>query len=69
MGREDRGMSYVFVIERADDGSYAAYVPDLPGCVACGDTPDEVRATIKKAVALHMGSLGDHANPCRRRRR
>ena len=31
-------MSYVFVIEPASDGSYSAYVPDLPGCVACGDT-------------------------------
>ena len=31
-------MDYVVVIERAADGSYSAYVPDLPGCVACGDT-------------------------------
>ncbi len=31
-------MDYVVVIERADDGSYSACVPDLPGCAACGDT-------------------------------
>ena len=27
-------MKYVYVIEKASDGSYSAYVPDLPGCVA-----------------------------------
>ena len=34
-------MDYAVVIERAGDGSYSAYVPDLPGCVSCGDSPDE----------------------------
>ncbi|HEY2584142.1 MAG TPA: type II toxin-antitoxin system HicB family antitoxin [Tepidisphaeraceae bacterium] len=59
-------MDYVVVIEKADDGSYSAYVPDLPGCVACvacGDTPEEVRTAIKEAVALHIESLRDHREP------
>ena len=30
-------MRYAIVIEKAD-GNYSAYVPDLPGCVATGDT-------------------------------
>lgn len=56
-------MDYVVVIERADDGSYSAYAPDLPGCVACGDTPDEARALIREAVKLHIESLRRHGEP------
>jgi predicted RNase H-like HicB family nuclease len=51
---------YVVVIEHAPDGSYSAFVPDLPGCVACGDTPEEVRTLIAEAVQLHIESLRAH---------
>lgn len=53
-------MDYVVVIERANDGSLSAYVPDLPGCVACGDTLEEIQALICEAVALHVESLRSH---------
>jgi predicted RNase H-like HicB family nuclease len=56
-------MKYVYVIERADDGSYSAYVPDLPGCTTCGDTVDEVRESIKDAVASYIESLREHNEP------
>jgi predicted RNase H-like HicB family nuclease len=56
-------MDYVVVIEKAHDGSFSAYVPDLPGCVACGDTQSEARASISEAVALHIESLREHAEP------
>lgn len=56
-------MEYVVVIERAADGSYSAYVPDLPGCVACGDTAEEARAEIAEAVQLHIESLREHGEP------
>lgn len=56
-------MDYVVVIERGSDGSYSAYVPDLPGCVACGDTQDEARQLISEAVALHIDSLRQHGEP------
>ena len=56
-------MDYAVVIERADDGSYSAYVPDLPGCVACGDSQEEVKQLIREAVALHIESLRDHGDP------
>ena len=36
-------MKYLYVIEKALDGSYSAYVPDLPGCTSCGDTVDELK--------------------------
>lgn len=53
-------MDYVVVIEKAADGSHSAYVPDLPGCVACGDTVDEARHLIREAVGLHIESLRQH---------
>ena len=56
-------MDYVVVIEKAEDGSYSAYVPDLPGCVACGDTADEARRLIAEAVVLHIESLRLHGEP------
>lgn len=56
-------MDYVVVIEKANDGSYSAYVPDLPGCVACGDTQAEARTLISEAVAVHIESLRDHGEP------
>jgi predicted RNase H-like HicB family nuclease len=56
-------MDYVVVIEKAADGSYSAYVPDLPGCVSCGDTPEEAERMIEEAVQLHLESLRSHGEP------
>jgi predicted RNase H-like HicB family nuclease len=56
-------MEYIVIVEEASDGSYTAYLPDLPGCVACGDSIDEVRALIKDAVQLHLESLRAHNEP------
>jgi predicted RNase H-like HicB family nuclease len=49
-------MRYAIVIERAE-GNYSAYVPDLPGCVATGDTFDEVEGEIRDAIAFHLDGL------------
>ncbi len=53
-------MEYLVVIERGDDGSYSAFVPDLPGCVTSGATVDETRALIREAILLHIESLRGH---------
>jgi predicted RNase H-like HicB family nuclease len=45
---------YLVVIEQADDGSYSAYLPDVPGCVSCGDTVDEVKVLIQEALDFHF---------------
>ncbi len=50
-------MTYVVVIEKASDGSYSAYVPDLPGCVAVGDSREEAAGLIREAIGLHIDSL------------
>lgn len=41
-------MRYAVVIEKAQ-GNYSAYVPDLPGCVAVGDTVEETEREIRAA--------------------
>jgi predicted RNase H-like HicB family nuclease len=53
---------YVVVYEQAPH-NWSAYVPDLPGCVAAGDTREETEALIREAVALHVESLVAHREP------
>ncbi|HWG07230.1 MAG TPA: type II toxin-antitoxin system HicB family antitoxin [Beijerinckiaceae bacterium] len=49
-------MRYMVVIEKAE-GNYSAYVPDLPGCVATGDTVPAVEAEIREAIQFHIDGL------------
>jgi predicted RNase H-like HicB family nuclease len=49
-------MRYAVVIEKAD-GNYSAYVPDLPGCVATGETVGVVEAEIREAIRFHIDGL------------
>jgi predicted RNase H-like HicB family nuclease len=49
-------MRYAVVIEKAES-NYAAYVPDLPGCVATGATVEETERAIREAIAFHVEGL------------
>ncbi|WP_454620484.1 type II toxin-antitoxin system HicB family antitoxin [Bradyrhizobium cenepequi] len=49
-------MRYAVVIETAN-GNYSAYVPDLPGCVATGDTVANVENEIREAIRFHLEGL------------
>jgi predicted RNase H-like HicB family nuclease len=49
-------MKYAVVIEKAAN-NYSAYVPDLPGCVAVGDTIEEVERSIREAITFHLEGL------------
>ncbi|MHB1122223.1 MAG: type II toxin-antitoxin system HicB family antitoxin [Ramlibacter sp.] len=49
-------MRYVVVIEQGPT-SVGAYVPDLPGCVAVGDTREEVTHLIQEAIEFHLEGL------------
>lgn len=55
-------MRYLVVIEKSPT-SYGAHVPDLPGCVAVGETEDEARTLIREAVELHLDSLRRQDDP------
>jgi len=49
--------TYVVIIECAEDGGFGAWCPDLPGCVALGDTYDECLAEMRDAITLHLDGL------------
>ena len=49
-------MRYAIVIEKAAR-NYAAYVPDLPGCVATGATVEETERLIREAIEIHVEGL------------
>jgi len=47
---------YLIIIERGDN-NYSAYSPDLPGCVAVGDTPQEVEKNMESAIEFHIEGM------------
>jgi predicted RNase H-like HicB family nuclease len=55
-------MRYAVVIEKAPK-NYAAYVPDLPGCVATGRTRAVVQRRIREAIRMHVAGLRENGLP------
>ena len=48
---------YTVIYERAADGGWGAYAPDLPGLGVVGDTFEEAEILIRKGIAIHIESL------------
>jgi len=55
-------MRYLVVIEKAKS-NYAAYSPDLPGCIATGDTVAEVEQNMAEAIEFHLEGMRLHGDP------
>jgi predicted RNase H-like HicB family nuclease len=53
---------YAIVVERAA-ANYAGYVPDLPGCVATGETVEETELLLREAIELHVAGLREDGLP------
>ena len=51
-------MRYLVVVEKGPK-SFGAYVPDLPGCIAAGETREEVLKLIREAIEIHLEGLKD----------
>jgi predicted RNase H-like HicB family nuclease len=49
-------MQYTAIVEQGET-SWGAYVPDLPGCVAVGESREEVLQLIREAVEFHIEGL------------
>jgi len=49
-------MKYLVVIEKTKTG-YSAYAPDVAGCIATGETKDEIERNIKEAIEFHFEGL------------
>jgi predicted RNase H-like HicB family nuclease len=52
-------MKYAVVIERGET-SFGAYVPDLPGCVAVGETREEAMTLIREAIEFHLEGMSEN---------
>ena len=55
-------MEYLVVVEKGRS-SYGAYVPDLPGCVAVGESRREALKLIRDAAKLHIEALRESGQP------
>ena len=55
-------MRYVVIVEEGE-GSFGAYVPDLPGCVAVGETREEALQLIQEAIEFHLEGLREDGQP------
>jgi len=53
---------YLVVVEKGES-NYGAYIPDLPGCVALGDTVEETLALMKEALAAHLEGMVEDDDP------
>jgi predicted RNase H-like HicB family nuclease len=55
-------MEYVVIVEQGET-SFGAYVPDLPDCIAVGESRDEAMQLIREAIELHIENLREHGDP------
>ncbi len=55
-------MRYLVVVEKGSS-SYGAHMPDLPGCIAAGETKEEVLALIQEAIEFHLEGLKQEGQP------
>lgn len=56
-------IGYAVIIEQADDdGGYGAWSPDLPGCVALGDTIEECLTEMRDAIGLYIDVLRERGD-------
>ena len=55
-------MRYLVVVEKGTS-SYGAHVPDLPGCIAAGETKEEVLSLIREAIEFHIEGLKREGQP------
>ncbi len=56
-------MQYAIITEKAPGINYSAYVPDLPGCVAAGDSLEEVIRLMEEGIAFHLEGLREDGLP------
>jgi predicted RNase H-like HicB family nuclease len=55
-------MQYLVIVEKGPN-SYGAYVPDLPGCIATGESREEVLQLIREAIEFHIEGLREDGHP------
>lgn len=61
-GLKETHVRYMVVVERGES-SWGAHVPDLPGCIAVGETRDEALSLIRAAIEFHIEGLVAEGSP------
>ena len=55
--------TYAIIIERGETGTYGAYSPDLPGCVAVGESEEETLTLMREAIQEHLQVMREFGDP------
>ena len=55
----EQAKRYLILIEGGPPSNYSAWSPDVPGCVATGDTLEDVEREMREALAVHLGGLAE----------
>lgn len=55
-------MKYAIIIEKSSN-EFGAYAPDVPGCVACGETLEETIQLMKEALEFHFEGMMKDGEP------
>jgi len=54
---------YAVLIEGGPPSNFSACVPDLPGCVATGDSMGSIRTNIRDAIRFHLQGMREDGDP------
>jgi predicted RNase H-like HicB family nuclease len=54
---------YAIIIEKASDGGYGAYAPDLPGCIGMGQSKEDALQNMAEAIQFHLEGLKHEGIP------
>lgn len=55
-------MKYAVLFEKTGT-AYSAFVPDLPGCIAAGETLEETTELMRKAIKMHLAGMKEDGEP------
>ncbi len=59
----DQAHRYLVLIEGRPPSNYSAWSPDLLGCVATGETLEEVEARMREAITFHLEGMAADGEP------
>ena len=60
---DEQAQRYLILIEGGPPSNYGAWSPDVPGCVATGDTLEECVSQMREAIAFHLEGLVEDGDP------
>ena len=59
----EQAMRYLILIEGGPPSNYSAWSPELPGCVATGETLEDVEREMRNAITFHLEGMAEEGEP------